>query len=166
MIIVNASPLICLARAEMLYILRELFVKIAIPRAVESEILTGPVDDPMRKILETEHPPWIKTVELETDTSRLISWQLGPGEAEVLELAMLDKNSIAILDDKLARFYAKRLGMKVKGTLSLVLMAFRKGIISDGVEAMKKLRDSGLWISDKLFEGMVKEVKGVDPSTV
>ena len=61
------------------------------------------------------------------------------------------KGAFAILDDKLARFYAERLGMKVKGTLSLVLMAFRKGVISDGVEAMKKLRDSGLWISDKLF---------------
>jgi predicted nucleic acid-binding protein len=44
---------------------------------------------------------------------------LGPGEAEVLMLALEAREAVVILDDALARRAAAMLGLRVTGTLGL-----------------------------------------------
>jgi len=56
---------------------------------------------------------------------------LGPGETQVLMLALEIPGSIAILDDKLARRVAEVRGIPVIGTLGLLLNAKRAGILSE-----------------------------------
>jgi predicted nucleic acid-binding protein len=62
---------------------------------------------------------------------RLIG-DLGPGETEVLMLAMERPDAIAVVDDKLARRVAETLNIRFTGTLGILLDAKRKGLI-DGV---------------------------------
>jgi len=62
---------------------------------------------------------------------------LGPGETEVLALALEVPGAVAILDDGLARQAAKITGIPVIGTLGLLLEAKRSGL----VEALEPLLD-------------------------
>jgi len=48
---------------------------------------------------------------------------LGPGKREVLAIAIERPGSLAILDDGLARRYALHLGIRVLGTLGILLRA-------------------------------------------
>lgn len=54
---------------------------------------------------------------------------LGPGETEVLALALETKDAIAVLDDALARQVAEALKLPLIGTLGLLLNAKRVGLI-------------------------------------
>jgi predicted nucleic acid-binding protein len=54
---------------------------------------------------------------------------LDAGEAIVLALAMETRDSVAILDDRLARRVALQLGIKLTGTLGILVDAKRMGLI-------------------------------------
>ena len=54
-VVSNASPLIVLAKADLLWILPRLFAPVFLPQAVRAEIETGEADDPMRKSLAVAH---------------------------------------------------------------------------------------------------------------
>lgn len=62
-VVSNASPLITLGRADLLEILPKQFSTILVPMAVAEEILKGPENDPMRKLLN--ELPWLKQMVLE-----------------------------------------------------------------------------------------------------
>jgi uncharacterized protein len=52
------------------------------------------------------------------------------GEREVISLSQATPNSLAILDDGLARAYAKQLNVSFTGTLGILLKAKQAGHIS------------------------------------
>lgn len=81
-VVSNASPLIILAKADLLELLPKEFQRVVVPRAVAEEILQGPESDPMRKVVKSL--PWLEHVSLEPTLTPLAYWQLGEGEAEVL----------------------------------------------------------------------------------
>ena len=55
---------------------------------------------------------------------------LGPGETEVLMLALELPEAVAVLDDALARQVAETLNLSLTGTLGLLIDAKRAGLIS------------------------------------
>ena len=54
---------------------------------------------------------------------------LGPGETEVLALALETEDPLVIMDDGPARRMAETLGIKLTGTLGLLIDAKRSGLI-------------------------------------
>ena len=54
---------------------------------------------------------------------------LGPGETEVLMLALELEDAIVVLDDGLARRVAETRGIRLTGTLGLLLAAKRAGLV-------------------------------------
>lgn len=68
---------------------------------------------------------------------------LGPGESQVLMLALEMPGSIALLDDGLARRVAIARGIPIKGTLGLLLDAKRAGHITVVKPSLDKLQDLG-----------------------
>jgi len=54
---------------------------------------------------------------------------LGPGETEVLALALESGDAIVIIDDALARQVAETLGIRLIGTLGVLLDAKRAGLV-------------------------------------
>jgi predicted nucleic acid-binding protein len=78
-------------------------------------------------------PASAKVLRLATD--------LGPGEAEVLALALETTESIAVLDDALARRAALTLGIRLTGTLGLLLDAKRKGLVRVVTPVLDQLQD-------------------------
>lgn len=54
---------------------------------------------------------------------------LGPGETQVLMLALESSDTFVVLDDALARQLAEALGLRLTGTLGLLLDAKRAGLL-------------------------------------
>jgi predicted nucleic acid-binding protein len=55
---------------------------------------------------------------------------LGPGETEVLALALESTDAIVILDDALARQMATTLAIRFRGSLGLLLDAKQAGLVA------------------------------------
>lgn len=65
---------------------------------------------------------------------------LGPGEAEVLMLALEQREAVAVLDDGLAREMAETLNLNFTGTLGLLLDAKKAGLIEEVCPLLDRLQ--------------------------
>ena len=93
---------------------------------------------------------------------------LGDGELSVLVLVLDHKkmkigtdSSLAILDDKVARGVAKKLGITFFGTLRLLKIMCDTGILTNSelVIYLKKLRKTGFRFKESIIQELMKEVK-------
>lgn len=125
--VVNASPLIVLANVDRVSLLRVLCADLIVPTAVADEIRAGSKRDNAQSWLEERGHSHIRPI---NDIDPVVSaWDLGAGESQVLTWARRNLEYEAILDDRAARNCAITLGIPVRGTLGVVLLAKRKGLI-------------------------------------
>jgi predicted nucleic acid-binding protein len=142
--VLNASPLIILARAGYLELVPKLASRVVIPRAVATEVAAGPAEDPAVRFLA--QPSWLSVIDLTPPLSPLAIWRLGQGESEVLEYARRNPGITAILDDKAARRAALALHISVTGTLGLLVAAVRNKLLLSLRDAIDAVRASGLYV--------------------
>ena len=113
---------------------------------------------------EVNETIWLKVVSPKS-SEILPSFLLGldKGERDVIILAKEINADLVIIDEKAGRKVAKASGLKVKGTLGILLMAYRKNIINkiEAEEAIKKLEKSFLRISPNLISWFYKELNKV-----
>jgi predicted nucleic acid-binding protein len=144
--IINASPVITLAKAGYLYLLDQLSEEILIPRPVVDEILAGPLEDPARKAIESG---WKHAHSPGPIPELVLEWGLGAGESSVLALSLAKPGSTAVLDDAAARTCARTLGVPCLGTLAVILQAKQAGLLESASTAMRALRQAGLRLDDQ-----------------
>lgn len=158
--VLNASPVIALAKANSLFILAESNRDLIIPDAVAEEIRQGPTQDPARQALESGWGPKPAVSKLEYD---VLEWGLGPGESAVLSLAR-QKTAWAVVDDRAARNACKALGIRFIGTLGVILLAKVEGRISSSVAVLKTLQNAGLYLDDEMIRtGLLKSTGEIWP---
>jgi hypothetical protein len=87
--VVNASPLILLAKIEQLNLLIHLADAYTIPESVVIEVCAGPEDDPARRILESTAMPTTAVAASPT----IMAWDLGDGETAVPAKAQNNGNT-------------------------------------------------------------------------
>lgn len=123
----NTSPLQYLHQTRLLRILPALCGRVLVPPAVVSELREG-----LRQGFDLPDPAAQEWIQVRGPSSALVLplvMDLGPGETEVLALALEAPGSTALLDDGLARRIAFSLGIKVRGTLGLLLDAKKRRLI-------------------------------------
>ena len=150
LVVVNTTPIIALVLANQLPLLRRLYTAVTIPPAVQAEIRTGgPSGIGVR---ELEAADWIRVVPLQDPRRADLLTDLDRGEAEVLALAQEIYAGLVIVDERLARRHAKRLGLPLTGTLGLLLRAKQAQLISEVKPLIIAMRTGGIWLSDALVE--------------
>jgi len=147
-IVSNTTPIISLLKVEKLEILRHLYGKIYIPLEVYREIEAGKNKEYYVDLAKIE---WIKIAKVENEKSLLFFLDLDKGEAEALVLANEIDADLIILDEALGRFHAKHIGLKVTGTIGILLKAKEKGIINEVKPLLNQLVQKGIWLSDNLI---------------
>jgi len=152
----NASPLIVLARAGHLALLRAVYGTVVVPEGVASEILRGPSNDPALVGLQSES--WLMRTAVGDVPAHIAAWDLGSGEAEVLAWANRHPGCEAILDNRVGRRCARALGLPVRGTLGVVLLAKRGGVIQAARPVMDALVRAGLYLEPDLREQALRLV--------
>ena len=137
-IVTDSTSLIALERIGHLEILPALFEHVFIPPAVAREFGIS--------------LPWLR-VEKFSDQTLVVALKMmiDDGEAEAIALAQEQKCRI-ILDDQQARSVGINMGLRVIGTVGILVLAKKKEILSAIEPVLQNLDDTGFYISTALKE--------------
>lgn len=124
--VVNTSPLVFLGNLGRLELLRHEGREIYIPWAVTEEIAAKP--DAAAQAVQAACGTWMQVRNVTDHTAvTLVQAALHKGEAEAIVLAAELHAERLVLDDQDARRFADRCGLKVIGTLGILLAAKQRG---------------------------------------
>ena len=154
--VVNASPLIYLARADLFDLLRLAGDPVLVPDPVATEILARGADDSTARRIATT--AWIEQVVGLPPPPEILAWDLGVGESSVLAWALAHPGCRAVVDDLHGRRCAEALGIPLRGTVGLVLRARRAGQLVSARAALETLRAAGMYLSQQILDAAVAEI--------
>ena len=142
-VVPDTTCLIGLSAVSLLDLLDELYDVVVVPEAVVQEF-----GEPL--------PSWAKPAEGDPLLVSALRQTLGPGEAEVIAVAAQSTNALAVLDDKRARATARAMGVRLTGTLGILLRARREGRLPSMRAAIEVLGRAGFHLSSELKEKACK----------
>jgi predicted nucleic acid-binding protein len=153
---VNASPLIFLAQAEKIDLLRLAGDTGFVPETVVRELEAGAhIHDTAQVVRETA---WLRIVDTPEPVEAIRIWDLGEGESSVLAWVLSHPGSTAVLDDLQARRCAATLELPVRGTLGLVIAAKQRGKIPAARPLIEQLREAGMYLSDAVVNFALRKI--------
>jgi predicted nucleic acid-binding protein len=148
-LVINASPIILLGKADLLKTISPLAKTWIIPDGVIHEVQEKRPIDPYLSGLAFNSEVVRKTV-LNIHSS-IAAWDLGQGESEVLTLALEKPRTGVVLDDLQARKCAELFEIPLIGTLGIVVWAKRKGLITLVKPFIERLVAIGLYINSAIL---------------
>lgn len=152
-IICNTSPLQYLHQIGWLDLLPRLVTRVVVPTAVAAELAEGRrlgLDLPVPDTL-----PWVDLRAPRSEAVLRLAMDLGPGETAALALALESADAITILDDALARRHAEVLGLRLTGTLGVLLDAKRAGLIARVMPLIDDLQSLGFRLSGQTRDAVL-----------
>ena len=155
-VIVNSTPLIVLSNINHLSLLQKLYKDIYIPQAVFDEV-TAKSDSACQQI--KNNLDWIHVCKIKNENEKkMYRAKLHAGEVEVMILAQEDeKEDLLIIDDNSAKKTAKFLGLKVTGSLGILLKAKKEALISEVTPLLHELMQNGFYITPQILDLVKKE---------
>ncbi len=155
-IVSNSSPLIIFSAIEQLSIIENVFSEVYIPKKVYEEITIA--KKPNASILAKWSKDKIKTISNNT-LVQVLEATIGPGETEAIVLAKEHKINQVLIDDWKARQMAELLGLKVIGSLGVLLIAKNIGLISSVKPLLDNMIIAGFYISNTFYKKILKLAK-------
>lgn len=156
-VVVNASPLICLCKSGLSTILPSLFNEIVVPAPVYEEItVKGDIEPDLLRLSASNS---LKKVSGIIIPASITAWDLGDGESSVLAFAVENPGFYAVIDDLEARRCAIASGCSYTGTIGMILLAKRRGLIVSVSDCLFKLRNAGLWLSDDFIKAVCRKAE-------
>jgi hypothetical protein len=144
--VADTSPLIALNQIDQLGLLNTLFESVQIPPAVATEALS------------VDRPSWLVEHQLSGPLpAEVVDAGLGAGESEAIALALELRVDRVLLDELPGRALAKHLGLPVIGTLGVLLLAKRRGLIETIREPIEGLRFGRFRASDDLYDEVLRQ---------
>lgn len=142
--IADTSALIALDGLRRSQLLCELYSTIILPEGVVNEYGT----------------PDLACLKIKQVRSRLLNLlrqdlNLGRGESEVIASGV-ETGIRVIIDDAKARKVAESLGLKVVGTIGVLIRAEALGLIESAHQECLRLRQEGIYVSDMLIAELTK----------
>jgi predicted nucleic acid-binding protein len=155
-IVSNSGPLIALAEIGQFPLLQQLFGELFIASAVYAEVVVNGAGEPGAK--ETAEAAWIKQAEVQDRLAvDLLRDELGPGESESIVLAKELRADYVFFDDLKARKKARHIGLRVTGTLGVILMAKVAGLIQEVKPLLDQLRQTDFRMSYEMYLEVLTE---------
>jgi predicted nucleic acid-binding protein len=156
-IVINTGPIIALVAATgSLDWLPSLYRQFHIPFEVKWEIDAGGQGNPESLALDMiKHQA--KTGEEKTDIPSALLRELDLGEASVIANATSKGISTVAIDEKARRRLARIHGLRVTGSLGILLKAKKQGLIASLDDCIIRMRHHGIWISEELVIHTLRE---------
>jgi predicted nucleic acid-binding protein len=154
LVVVNATPIIALALIDQMHLLHSLYERIVIPSAVQAEISAGGAAG--IGVRELREATWVDVVSLQDPSRANLIADLAPGEAEVIAFAQERRADLVVIDERLARRHAERLGMRLTGTLGILLRAKQLGMVKAVAPLIDQLRQGGIHLGDDVVSEVLR----------
>lgn len=154
--VINASPLIFFSRGQRMDLLHHFADPIFVPEPVAHEIRMRGLQDITAKSLE--NTSWLEIVASPPTPEIISDWALGPGESSVLSYAYANPGVETIIDDLNGRKCASLLKIPVRGTLGIILVAKKRGLIPKARPVIEELIRSGLYLSRQILDEALRRV--------
>jgi predicted nucleic acid-binding protein len=148
--VINASPIILLAKAGLIEHVPELADLLVIPEPVATEIMGARAEDPATRWLKEVGTQFVRPAVHEI--AELSGLGIGSGERAVISWAVTHSGFLAVLDDHEARVAAKHLGVSLLGTVGVVVRLKKAGLISAGKPHLLRIEREGGYIGKELFK--------------
>ncbi len=168
-IVVDASPLIALAKMRRLEILRVLYGHVWIGPGVKEEVVDQGQAIAARGVELIEkalQEGWIQVVRLSTRERKLAqritkASRLDAGETESLVLAQSRKRRV-IVDDREARATAAAMGLELIGTAGVLLEGFFRGHLTrEHLEDAVRELSRTIWLSPAVVAEILQRAREV-----
>jgi len=168
LVVCDAGPLLVLAKLNVLHLLAGLYGRVHLARSVYEEIVTEGMrrghEDAWTLSLFLDQMGWEPEVPGEAALpSALASAHLDRGERDTLHLAVVLGSRLVLVDESEGRRTARAMGLAVRGSLGILVEAYRRGMI--GKEQLRLYfaelsRRQDIWIDPALVERLRREVLG------
>ncbi len=164
--VTNAGPLIALGKLGFVFLLSKLYDQVLVPSAVYNEVVVRGMESgsPDAYIVErsvTRGELILQDVSQATFPEKLQASPLGDGEKQTIYLALVEAVEWVLIDDLLARKTAQEFGLKVKGTLGILVEAYRQQVITlEELEYTFRtiVEREDIWIAEPLVRRIWKAV--------
>ena len=163
----NAGPLMALGKLGQLELLYRLFGPVGLPTAVYQEVVIRGSQRGYSDALLIEmalHRKQLVVLDVIHDDlpSEIASLPLDAGEKEAIYLATRVPNSLVLLDDLKAREEAKARKLAVKGTIGVMVQAYRNGLVTldeMGTIFEAIIASDDIWIASGLCREVLNRLK-------
>lgn len=165
----NSGPLIHLTLAGLLDFVFKLFDFIIIPPMVYEEIVVKGKEQSYSDayILERAvNNELIKIEAVKKGNENITSSKLHEAEIDTIKLYLQSDFETILLDDEEARVFARKLGIKVSGTLGILVKLYKNGFFgfSEAIKYLKKINEI-MYLSSDVYcyiETVLKEISQSD----
>lgn len=150
-IVINTGPVLALiAGVGNLDVLKTLYSKVTVPFEVCDEILSGSPHE--FGVREFQEATWLLKLDKPISISSYLAGVLDKGEAAVIQYAIDKEIETVCIDETAGRRVARLSGLKVTGSVGILLRAKEHGIKLSVSLAIERMRERGIWISKKVVE--------------
>lgn len=168
MIVSDSSPLIHLARANAIDLLKRMFGNVEVPPAVYLEVVERGKQLKFADAFDVEvamKEGWLRVAKLNKDGMRMakeLGRRLSLGRGEIEAIALADQiKALLLIDERPAKRIAASLGTKSVGSLSIILNAVRMNLLDKGEarEKVRKLVEGNFYLQPSLLMDILERLK-------
>jgi predicted nucleic acid-binding protein len=167
--IADSTPLIWLSKIGKISLLEKLYKQVIIPHEVYNEVVTFGLQQGYSDAIvvkDSIKKGWIKVQTLndtQTERSQMIvehAEELHLGEVQAIILAQT-YNALLLMDESSGRAFAETWGLKVHGTIYVILQGLRKSIQTkeEAMMAIYSLVEKGFRIEPSIILQVLKEIQ-------
>lgn len=168
-VVCDSSPLIWLTKTGNISLLKQIYETVYMPEEVYNEVVNNGLKEGYSDALvikEQVNNGWIKVKKLDehdTESCSLITEnapEVHLGEIQAILLAR-SMNLDLLMDESCGRAFAKTWGLKVHGTLYVVLKSLREAILNqdDAKETIYGMVEKGFRIEPRLVTRVLREIE-------
>lgn len=157
-VVCDAGPLIALGRLDQLALLNRLFKHVQVPDAVIKECLARPGNADAQRIQSALKNGWLHAC----SASDVDLPGLDLGERAAISRA-LTINATLLADDQAARQQARALGLAVMGTLGVLVLGKRAGLVEAVGPMIESLRASGQRLGHEAVQQVLRAAGEAPP---
>lgn len=148
-LVINASPIISLAKIGCADFLSGLYDQLVIPEGVFQEITAHKdYDQAVEWLKAKDYQGIVRSIEVPAVISE---WNLGKGKSQVIAFAFKNRDFAAAIDDKAAKKCAEIYNISISGTIAIIIKAKKMGLTSKVEPLLRALRSNGFRVSDNII---------------
>ncbi len=155
-VVADSGPLIALSRVGQLELLPQLFHRVQIPNAVWREVTQGAAEAG-RARQRSARRAGLNVVPTNEPTAAAYALLVDEGEAAAIAVARAH-DALLIIDDDRGRRLALRLGLRIKGTLGILVLAKRRGLLERVRPLIETFPQRGIYVSQHLIDAVLGDV--------